>query len=288
MTLDLFATCHRVNDLLTSGQEASARNELISLLAALEEDGLQYSPLVNSLIRAVGLFPYLDPPTSSWQERYIHEVFKADVGTDEPITLHREQSRLLNSLLTGKSIAVSAPTSFGKSFVIDSFIAIKRPATVVILVPTIALADETRRRLQRKFGDVYKVITTSDQSLANHSILIFPQERAIGYTAMLEHIDILIVDEFYKASASFDKERSPSLIRAILALSKIASQRYFLAPNISELKGNPFTEGMEFLRMDFNTVFLDTTDLTPEIGRNEQKKSEVLLGILAANPGKAR
>ena len=202
------------------------------------------------------------------------------------MTLHREQSRLLNSLLSGKSIAVSAPTSFGKSFVVDSFIAKKKPGIVVILVPTIALADETRRRLQPKFGDIYKIITTPEQSLATHSILVFPQERAIGYVGKLERIDILIVDEFYKASASFDKERSPSLIRAILALSKISSQRYFLAPNISELKENPFTEGMEFLRLDFNTVFLDKTDLTAEIGRNEQKKSDVLLRLLDNHPGK--
>lgn len=285
--MDLFEHCHKVNDLLITGEDVEARNELIKLLATLREDGLEYSPLVNRLIREVGLFPYLDPTTASWQERYIYEVFKADVGGDEPITLHREQSRLLNALLSGKSIAVSAPTSFGKSFVIDSFISIANPFNVVILVPTIALADETRRRLQRKFGDTYKIITTSAQALALKNILIFPQERAIGYVTALSHIDILIVDEFYKASRSFDKERSPSLIRAIIGLSKLASQRYFLAPNIDGLQGNPFTEGMEFLRLDFNTVFLEKTELFSEIGKNEQKKSEVLLRILDANPGKA-
>lgn len=286
MAIDVFSTCHQINDHLLSGDESSARNELIKLLAALEEDGLPYSPLVNSLIRIVGLFPYLDPATSTWQDRYVREVFKVDVGAVEPVTLHREQRRLLTSLLSGKSIAVSAPTGFGKSFVIDSFIAIKKPATVVILVPTIALADETRRRLQRKFGDVYKVITAPDQSLSELNILVFPQERSVGYVDKLSYIDLLIVDEFYKASASFDKERSPSLIRAILALGMISSQRYFLAPNISELKKSPFTEGMEFLHLDFNTVFLEKSDLTPSIGNNEQKKSEILLGILDTNPGK--
>jgi len=163
----------------------------------------------------------------------------------------------------------------------------KQAGPPLILVPTIALADETRRRLQRKFGSTYKIITTSDQTLAPKNIFIFPQERAIGYVNALRQIDILIVDEFYKASRSFDKERSPSLIRAIISLSKIASQRYFLAPNIDGLQGNPFTEGMEFLRLDFNTVFLEKTELFSEIGKNEQKKSDVLLGILDANHGKA-
>ncbi|HWL10216.1 MAG TPA: DEAD/DEAH box helicase [Planctomicrobium sp.] len=284
--MEFFATCHKINDLLNSGKDGLARDELIKLLGEAQDTGRQYSPLLNSLIRGVGLFPYLDTKTSSWEERYIHELFKADIGEGEPVTLHREQARLLNDLLSGESIAVSAPTSFGKSFVIDSFIAIKKPNTVVILVPTIALADETRRRLQSKFGETYKIVTAPDQSLAIHTILIFPQERSIGYISRLKHIDMLIVDEFYKASSSFDKDRSPSLVRAILALSRLASQRYFLAPNISNLNENPFTKGMKFLRLDFNTVFLEKTDLSDVTGKDEEKKSEALLSILEANSGK--
>lgn len=148
--MDVFESCHAVNDLLTAGNDSEARNELIKLLAKVEHGGLDYSPLINHLIREVGLFPYMEPSSSAWEERFVYEVFKADVGADEPITLHREQSRLLNALLSGKSIAVSAPTSFGKSFVIDAFIAIKQPSNVVILVPTIALADETPQASSKK------------------------------------------------------------------------------------------------------------------------------------------
>lgn len=284
--MDLFNICHKINNFLVDGNEIEARNQLIKLLAKIEQDGLEYTPLINNLIRGVGLFPYMKPSTSYWQDRYVYEAFKTDVGEDKPIPLHREQSRLLNVLLSGKSIAVSAPTSFGKSFVIDAFISIKKPSIVVILVPTIALADETRRRLQRKFGSTYKIITTSDQVLDENNILIFPQERAVGYMSLLKQIDILIVDEFYKASTMFDRERSPALIRAIARLGKIAEQRYFLAPNINDLQDNVFTEGMEFLRIDFSTVFLEKHELYTEIGKDKQKKSDVLLRILSANDGK--
>lgn len=284
--MDVFDTCHRVTDLLLSGDEPTARDELIKLLAREKDDRIPYNPLINRLIREVGLFPYLDPITSTWEDRYVYEVFKSDIGEEKPVTLHREQSKLLNGLVHGKSIAVSAPTSFGKSFVIDSFIAIREPKNVVILVPTIALADETRRRLQRKFSEKYKIITVPDQSLSSMNILVFPQERAIGYINTLESIDILVVDEFYKASKAFDKERSPALIRAIVHLGRIAKQRYFLAPNISDLKDNPFTEGMEFVRLDFHTVYLEKYDLYKSIGRDQQKKSEALIQILSNNPGK--
>src|SRR5690606_10289485 len=145
-----------------------------------------------------------------------------------------------------RNIAVSAPTSFGKSFIVDSFISIKKPTNVVIIVPTIALTDETRRRLHRKFSSEYKIITTPDVPLSEKNILIFPQERSISYADKLDRIDILVVDEFYKASAKFDKDRSPALLRAILKLGKKSHQRYFLAPNISSLKDNMFTKDMEF------------------------------------------
>ncbi len=285
--MDVFESCHKVNDLLQSGEESIARDEVIKLLATVEQEVGEYTPVINHLIREVGLYPYIQPESSSWQDRYIYEAFKVDTGNVEPVTLHREQSRLLSALLSGKSIAVSAPTSFGKSFVIDSFIAIRKPATIVILVPTIALADETRRRLQNKFGDEYKIITTSEQSISERNIFIFPQERAISYLGIIQHIDLFIVDEFYKASKAFDSERAPALIRAIMYFQEISDQRYFLAPNISSLRDSQFTRDMEFLHLDFNTVFLEKTELFEQIGKDESKKTDALLSILESNSGKS-
>lgn len=215
MQEQVFDQCHIINGLLISNQENEARQELIKLLDYHNNNDLAYNPLVNHLIRETGLFPYLEPETSNWEERFIYNAFKVDVGEEKPLTLHREQSFLLKRLLEGKNIAVSAPTSFGKSFVIDAYIKIKKPNNVLIIVPTLALTDETRRRLYKKFAHEYKIITTSDVELSEKNIFIFPQERAMNYINIVESFDIMIVDEFYKASSKFDKERSPSLIRAI-------------------------------------------------------------------------
>ncbi|MFL0138240.1 DEAD/DEAH box helicase, partial [Tenacibaculum maritimum] len=244
-----------INNYLLVKDETNARNELIKLLDYHESNKIKYTPLINHLIRQTGLYPYMDIETSSWHDRYIYEVFKVDTGEERKLTLHREQSLLLKKLINGESLAVSAPTSFGKSFVIDSFISINKPRNVMIIVPTLALTDETRRRLYKKFANQYKIITTTDVELSEKNIFIFPQERAINYVDRIDKIDILIVDEFYKASSNFDKDRSPNLIKAILKLGKKAKQKYFLAPNISNLSENPFTKGMEFFSLDFNTVF---------------------------------
>jgi len=218
--MDIFQSCHKINDFLIANQDCKARNELIKLLDHHLKNEIEYSPLVNHFIRATGLYPYLDPDTASWDDRYVYEVFKVDVGEEDTKTLHREQSSLLKRLINGENIAVSAPTSFGKSFVIDAFISIKKPNNVVIIVPTIALTDETRRRLYKKFAREYKIITTTDVELAEKNIFIFPQERAINYIDKLETIDILIIDEFYKASSTYDKERSPALLKAIIKLGQ--------------------------------------------------------------------
>ncbi|MFC4163385.1 DEAD/DEAH box helicase [Epilithonimonas zeae] len=283
----IFEGCQIVNDLLISDKENDARQELIKLLDYHFVNNIEYTPLVNHLIRETGLFPYLDPDTSNWEERFVYSAFKVDVGEDNPLTLHREQSFLLKKLLEGKNIAVSAPTSFGKSFVIDAYIKIKRPSNVLIIVPTIALTDETRRRLYKKFASEYKIITTTEVEPAEKNIFIFPQERAINYLNKIDHFDIMIIDEFYKASKNFDKERSPSLIKAIIKLGDKASQRYFLAPNISSLEENPFTKEMEFIKLDFNTVFLEVNELYQNIGRDEQKKTQLLIDILKSKDTKS-
>jgi hypothetical protein len=284
--MDIFDACHQVNELLAT-DEVMARNELIKLLDYHSRNEINYSPLINHLIRVTGLYPYLQTENASWEDRYIYEVFKVDVGGGKS-TLHREQSALLKKLVKGESIAVSAPTSFGKSFVIDAFISINKPKNVVIIVPTIALTDETRRRLYKKFANQYKIITTTEVELAEYNIFIFPQERAMNYVNKIDSIDILIIDEFYKASSDYDKSRSPSLLKAIIKLGQKSKQKYFLAPNITSIGENVFTKDMSFEdKLDFNTVYLEKFDLYREIKKDEIAKGKALLKILSETKTKS-
>lgn len=286
--MDVFKTCDVINDHLIANNEVLARNELIKLLDYHSKNEIEYSPLVNHMIRTAGLYPYLQIETASWDDRFVYEAFKVDIGKKEKATLHREQSSLLKRLVNRENIAVSAPTSFGKSFVIDAFISINKPKNVVILVPTIALTDETRRRLYKKFANRYKIITTTEVELAEYNIFIFPQERANSYVNKIESIDILIVDEFYKASSDFEKERSPALLKAIIKLGQKAKQKYFLAPNITDLGENVFTKDMSFEKMlDFHTVYLEKHELYKEIKDDEDLKSKALLEILGKKETKS-
>lgn len=281
---EVFKICSNINELILNRQMDTARTEVIKLLDRLNRESKEYSPMVNHFIREVGLFPYIDRNTASWQEQAVFEAYKTDLGGGEKKTLHSAQSRVLKRLLAGDNIALSAPTSFGKSFIIDAFISIRKPDNVVIIVPTIALADETRRRIEHKFSGTYKIITTTDATLRERNILILPQERSFSYIDKLESIDMLIVDEFYKASSSFDDSRSTSLLSAMIELGKIAKQKYYLAPNIHNIKENVFTKGMQFMRLtDFKTVITMVSKVYEKMGPHEDKndfKAIKLLDIL--------
>lgn len=282
--IEIFEECARINGLIENSNKAEARSLVINLLDKLQREQIEYTPLVNHLIREVGLYPYIDCDTALWEDQVVVEAFKANVGEEKPVTLHSAQSRVLKRLLAGDNIAVSAPTSFGKSFIIDAFIAIRKPENVVIIVPTIALADETRRRIEHKFSRHYKIITTTDATLAEANIFIFPQERSFAYIGKLEKIDMLIVDEFYKVSSMFDDERSSSLLSAIIELGKISRQKYYLAPNIHKIADNVFTQGMQFMRLvDFKTVITKSAKIYERLKEGENRdefKKHYLVDIL--------
>lgn len=277
--MDTFLECKKIYNLINNDQIAKARNKTILLLQDIKDVDGKYDELVNTLIREVGLYQYIDEGTSNWSDRFAKEMFKVDTGGDLQ-TIHLEQSDVLKRLINGENIALSAPTSFGKSFIIDAFIANKLPKNVVIIVPTISLTDETRKRLNRKFSDRYKIITTPNITPGKYNIFVFPQERAVMYVEVIKEIDLLIIDEFYKISKENDGERASKLQEALIKLDHKAKQKYFLAPNISTIKQNPFTKGMvKVNKLDFNTVVLKSHKLYKEINGDLEKKKAYLLKI---------
>ena len=284
MQQDFFSQYQQIAGLINQGDDVTARTEVITLLQKFKDSGLsEYPPVLNALIKAVGLYPYMHSDTSDWADRLAYEAYKVDVGSDQLAVLHREQSFVLRQLLEGKNIIVSAPTSFGKSFIIDAFIATKCPTNVVIIVPTIALTDETRRRIQSKFGGKYNVITTADNKLGEKNIFIFPQERVANYLDLITDIDILIVDEFYKVDLlGRNEERSLVLIKAISDLRAKSRQCYFLAPNIEKLNDSLLARDFTFLKIDFNTVYSEIHPLYKNISskNKDHEKVDCLLSTL--------
>lgn len=269
---DLFERCRLIAAEIDNGNESKAREDLLLLLDECQRKSISYTPFLNHLIRQLGLFPYMNDD-AIWQDRVVKSFFSADIGSADCAVLHIDQSNILRKLLEGRNLLVSAPTSFGKSFIIDAYIATKKPSNVVVIVPTVALTDETRRRLHNKFGSRYNIITQADQEIKERNIFIFPQERAFSYLGKFPEIDILIVDEFYKASSSFSDERYAALVKIIVELKKISKQSYFIAPDFTlDPNENPLTKGMSFLDIKRNTVYTEIHEDYKEISNSRNKR----------------
>ncbi|MBM7331898.1 DEAD/DEAH box helicase [Agrobacterium sp. S2] len=102
--------------------------------------------------------------------------------------------------MSGENVILSAPTSFGKSLVVDAILAAGRYRNAAVVVPTIALMDETRRRLA-KLADRYKVITHGSQRRGERNLYVMTQERLLEL-GDIPDLDFFVIDELLQARPS--------------------------------------------------------------------------------------
>jgi len=192
------------------------------------------SSIVNALAREAGLFPYLDFESLPTRDKIACSMHLSPNKSHLPIFFHAKQAEIFYRLAAGESLALSAPTSFGKSLLIDSIVASNIYNNIVIVVPTIALIDETRKRLTA-YSENYKIITSPLQQLSKRNIYILTQERVI-IDEFVSEVDFFVIDEFYKLDTSGrDKDRSVVLNKAFYKLLKKTKRFYLLGPNIDNV-----------------------------------------------------
>ncbi len=235
-----------------------------------------YREVFSALARAVGLWNYIDKEAADEHDAILAEAVTVDEL--DGITLHREQIAALNALLAGRNLVLSAPTSFGKSILIDALLASGRYRRVAIVLPTIALLDEFRRRIERRFGDRFALVMYHSQAApAEEARVIFlgTQERLINRQD-LGHLDLAIVDEFYKLDPSRQDDRSLTLNAAVYQLLRRSNQFFFLGPNIETVRHSADTRWeFQFLYTRFSTVAVDTFDLGGVENKEERLAQEL-------------
>jgi late competence protein required for DNA uptake (superfamily II DNA/RNA helicase) len=233
-----------------------------------------YREVFSSLARAVGLWNYIDKEVADYRDAAVADAVTAE---DLNVTFHREQIAALNTLLSGRNLVLSAPTSFGKSLLIDALLATGRYHRIAIVLPTIALLDEFRRRIERRFGGRFTLIMYASQEAPAEGNVIFlgTQERLINRKD-LGQIDLAVVDEFYKLDPTRQDDRSSTLNAAVYQLLRRSNQFFFLGPNIETVRYSADNRWkFEFLHTRFSTVAVDTFDLT-KIKNKEERLTEEL------------
>lgn len=220
-----------------------------------KEDFVEYNGIVISLIRQYGLYPYLKNFELSLSDEIACEIHKPE-GLKN-IVFHSLQNEIYYTLIHKGNVVLSAPTSFGKSLIIDSIITTNLYNNIMIIVPSIALIDETRKRLI-KYNKQYRVISFSGQSLGKRNIFVLTQERALDYIDKAD-IDFFVIDEFYKLDMKENQDVNDSrefvLNQVFYKLFKSQANYYLLGPNIERLIAPKLNEQKyKFIKTDYKTV----------------------------------
>lgn len=239
---------------------AIARDLIIRILPhkALLTDG--YDDLLDALVREVGLFPYADQGKNvTIEEQMLFEAHRVQ-GVGQERFFHSLQLAVFQEIVNGRNVVLSAPTSVGKSLVIDAVLATRQHKKAVIIVPTIALIDETRRRITATLDGTHDIITHPSQDRLGDgrpTVYILTQERALGRND-LSDADFFVIDEFYKLNLRDARdERAIDLNICFHRLAQNGAQFYLIGPNIANVRGLAASYKHVFMPSDFSTVALD-------------------------------
>ena len=267
-SLDSWSVMRFLMTRTSQDREQEERAKIVALhLLANPEAVAGLGPLLGTLVRSVGLYPYLEQDDlRSTADQIAYEFHRAPALGE--YVLHRDQATVLRELNSGANVVLSAPTSFGKSLLIDALIAEGRYDNVLICVPTIALIDETRRRLFERFGAQYRILTHASQRQGARNIYILTQERALELQT-LDQFDLFVLDEFYKlARSDGDTSRSVMLNELFYRVLKTDTQFYLLGPSIDAISaGFESTFSCKFIRSNYATVACDVISLVESRAR---------------------
>jgi late competence protein required for DNA uptake (superfamily II DNA/RNA helicase) len=283
---DSFSISQYCSKLLrTKSEEKFGRDIVIRVLDAWSKIDDNTKPLWNDLVEASGLYPYVNPNTLSASALLRLEYHRSPYLPE--IYLHGEQQELSVDLLSQKSLVVSAPTSFGKSLLIEELIASRLYNQIVIIQPTLALLDETRKKLL-KYRDSYKIIVSTSQEPdeSRGNVFLFTGERVVEYDKF-PGVDFFVIDEFYKLSLDRDDDRAITLNHAFLKLLRLTNKFYLLGPIVKSIP-LAFKEKFDFkwFSTEFATVAVDeqSLEITDKVKATEKKeiKKQRLFNLLAS------
>lgn len=219
----------------------------------------------TDLIESAGFYPYLEKEKEKLKfnnlageiRKECHLSHNIISKEDARYFFHEEQKHLKNILDSGKNLILSAPTSFGKSLLIEEMVASKKFRNIVVIQPTLALLDETRKKL-KKYKEDYKIIvrTSQEPTSEKRNLFLLTAERVMEYKD-LPQIDFFVIDEFYKLSAKRDDERSDILNNAFYKLLQQmpVPQFYLLGPNIDKIsEGFAEKYNAEFYKTNYSLI----------------------------------
>lgn len=245
----------RFADILSHAQGDNEKNKaykIISLLFDYYKQDPTYIFFAKSVLLYLGNFPALKLVENNSDlrvrlplDKRFERIFKEENNKSpkDGYIFTDSQSQIFKQLKKNNCFSFSAPTSLGKSFIIQSYILYlkrnNRKHNSVILVPSRALISQCVNDLKDTFKNDDNYIILDHPTIPeivkkdeNRYIFVFTPERLSSYLANHENpkIDYLFIDEAHKLVSNNDS-RSPIYYHAILQAQKRGANLYFSSPN---------------------------------------------------------
>lgn len=293
MIVDEWKEAKECMHLLNAKKKAEANTRIIAAIEWILENGTQYGYMWASIMEAAGFYPYLSKYRDVFQNNdttsmITQEFFASDNMSG--IYFHEEQKEILKKIEAERNMIVSAPTSFGKSLLIEEVVASQIYKNIIIIQPTLALLDETRKKLSR-YISYYKIIvhTSQEPDSDRGNIFLFTAERVLEYQKF-PTIEFFVLDEFYKLSKKRDDERADLLNNAFHNIIKKYNCKFMLlGPNIDDISaGFAYKYDAEFFKTDYSLVLNKGIDIYEQYqgqfgdrGEKQNYKQKVLFELLS-------
>jgi len=216
--------------------------------------------------------------------------------------LHRYQKAVIGSFKNGQRnrYVLTAPTSFGKTYLVYEIIQKMRYRNVLLIFPAISLLSENYTRLCEadEFKD-YSIHSLSEEEfdLGRNNIFIFTPERFLSFMDLHHqlHFDFAFIDEVYKIDNSFiidqetsgENERDIAYRLALEYICKLASDMLLAGPYMAlpqadaqqKKSFNDFAKDNGFTFLRYNHFEIVTKKLTTVKSKREYRIDDISIEI---------
>jgi hypothetical protein len=177
-------------------------------------------------------------------------------------TFTKDQRKIIDTFREHPRVVVSAPTSFGKTKIIEEILLEYRYNNIVLIFPTVALLSEQYNKLKKSaLGSEYTISKSSRTNPSSgKNILILTPERLISF--LDEHPDFrpdfFTMDEIYKSDSASEDERFRVFTYCLYRLSRVCDNFYLIGPFFTDFSRG-FCERFDakFMRFDSEIVQKD-------------------------------
>ena len=153
------------------------------------------------------------------------------------------QQRVWESLNQHPRVAISAPTSAGKTFVITKWISnalIDVGGICLFIAPTLSLCAQIAQQFFESSNSKFNVRTTLSENLEPNCVYVLTQEKVAGYPDVIKAANYIVIDEIHNIEkfAEENPDRSLVLLDVIedIVSNSNANKMIVAGPMISGIK----------------------------------------------------